>query len=137
MSNCLNNMNIAIIGCGLIGKKRAENIPEGHKLVAICDTDKNNADKAATDSMRNEINKLHINGEVVIGEGELDEAPMLFIGEKLGTGGNLNLDIAYNKFIDLLKNENKRITLMINLQSLIRINANKTMFNLIKNELNS
>ena len=34
--------------------------------------------------MRNEINKLHINGEVVIGEGELDEAPMLFIGEKLG-----------------------------------------------------
>ena len=38
-------MNIAIIGCGLIGKKRAENIPEGHKLVAICDTDKNNADK--------------------------------------------------------------------------------------------
>ena len=44
--------------------------------------DKNNADKAATDSMRNEINKLHINGEVVIGEGELDEAPMLFIGEK-------------------------------------------------------
>ena len=52
------------------------------------------ADKAATDSMRNEINKLHINGEVVIGEGELDEAPMLFIGEKLGAGGNLNLDIA-------------------------------------------
>ena len=56
--------------------------------------DKKNADKAATDSMRNEINKLHINGEVVIGEGELDEAPMLFIGEKLGKGGNLNLDIA-------------------------------------------
>ncbi len=56
--------------------------------------DKKKADKAATDSMRNEINKLHINGEVVIGEGELDEAPMLFIGEKLGTGGNLNLDIA-------------------------------------------
>ena len=56
--------------------------------------DKKKADKAATDSMRNEINKLNINGEVVIGEGELDEAPMLFIGEKLGTGGNLNLDIA-------------------------------------------
>ena len=56
--------------------------------------DKKKADKAATDSMRNEINKLDINGEVVIGEGELDEAPMLFIGEKLGTGGNLNLDIA-------------------------------------------
>ena len=55
---------------------------------------KKNADKAATDSMRNEINKLSINGEVVIGEGELDEAPMLYIGEKLGLGGNLNLDIA-------------------------------------------
>ena len=55
---------------------------------------KKNADKAATDSMRNEINKLSINGEVVIGEGELDKAPMLYIGEKLGLGGNLNLDIA-------------------------------------------
>ena len=55
---------------------------------------KENADKAATDSMRNEINKLSINGEVVIGEGELDKAPMLYIGEKLGLGGNLNIDIA-------------------------------------------
>ena len=56
--------------------------------------DKENADKAATDSMRNEINKLEINGKVVIGEGELDEAPMLYIGEKLGAGGPINLDIA-------------------------------------------
>jgi len=55
---------------------------------------KKKADKAATDSMRNEINKIDINGEVVIGEGELDEAPMLYIGEKLGKGGLLNLDIA-------------------------------------------
>ncbi len=55
---------------------------------------KKKADKAATDSMRNEINKLSINGEVVIGEGELDKAPMLYIGEKLGSGGYLNLDIA-------------------------------------------
>ena len=52
------------------------------------------ADKAATDSMRNEINRLSVNAEVVIGEGELDKAPMLYIGEKLGSGGNLNLDIA-------------------------------------------
>ena len=43
-------------------------------------------DKAATDSMRNDLNNLEINGEVVIGEGELDEAPMLYIGEKLGNG---------------------------------------------------
>ena len=56
--------------------------------------DKKNADKAATDAMRNEINKLEFNGEVVIGEGELDEAPMLYIGEKLGSGGNLDIDIA-------------------------------------------
>ena len=56
--------------------------------------DKKNADKAATDTMRNEINKLELNGEVVIGEGELDEAPMLYIGEKLGAGGNLDIDIA-------------------------------------------
>ena len=56
--------------------------------------DKVAADKAATDSMRNEINKLNINGEVVIGEGELDEAPMLFIGEKLGTKKGPKLDIA-------------------------------------------
>ena len=63
-----------------------------HKFIGK--NDKNKADKAATDSMRNEINKLNINGEVVIGEGELDEAPMLFIGEKLGSGGNINLDIA-------------------------------------------
>ncbi len=56
--------------------------------------EKENADKAATDSMRNEINKIDINGEVVIGEGELDEAPMLYIGEQLGKGGLLSLDIA-------------------------------------------
>ncbi len=41
------------------------------------------ADKAATDVMRHNLNKLNIEGEVVIGEGELDEAPMLYIGEKL------------------------------------------------------
>ncbi len=52
------------------------------------------ADKAATDSMRNDLNNLEINGEVVIGEGELDEAPMLYIGEKLGRGNGPYLDIA-------------------------------------------
>ena len=52
------------------------------------------ADKAATDVMRHQLNKLDINGKVVIGEGELDEAPMLYIGEKLGNGNGPNLDIA-------------------------------------------
>ena len=63
-----------------------------HKFVGK--NDKISADKAATDTMRSEINKLKLNGEVVIGEGELDEAPMLYIGEKLGAGGSLNIDIA-------------------------------------------
>ena len=51
-------------------------------------------DKAATDDMRKNLNKLDISGEVVIGEGELDEAPMLYIGEKLGTGKGPFIDIA-------------------------------------------
>ncbi|MCK8060572.1 MULTISPECIES: class II fructose-bisphosphatase [unclassified Fusibacter] len=46
--------------------------------------DKNAADGAAVDSMRKMFDTLHIDGEVVIGEGELDEAPMLYIGEKIG-----------------------------------------------------
>ena len=56
--------------------------------------DKLLADKAATDSMRENLNCLNINGTVVIGEGELDEAPMLYIGEKLGTGKGPYIDIA-------------------------------------------
>ena len=56
--------------------------------------DKIAADKAAVDSMRNELNKIDMNGQIVIGEGELDEAPMLYIGEKLGTGNGPFLDIA-------------------------------------------
>ena len=51
-------------------------------------------DKVATDDMRKNLNKLDISGEVVIGEGELDEAPMLYIGEKLGTGKGPFIDIA-------------------------------------------
>ena len=56
--------------------------------------DKINADKAAVDVMRKNLNNLDINGKVVIGEGELDEAPMLFIGENLGTKNGIELDIA-------------------------------------------
>ena len=52
------------------------------------------ADEAATETMRKKLNKLNIDGKVVIGEGELDEAPMLFIGEKLGTGKGPPIDIA-------------------------------------------
>ena len=56
--------------------------------------DKIAADKAAVDSMRSNLNNLDIQGEIVIGEGELDEAPMLYIGEKVGTGKGSEFDIA-------------------------------------------
>tara|TARA_B100000886_G_scaffold329549_1_gene279015 strand:- start:541 stop:1485 length:945 start_codon:yes stop_codon:yes gene_type:complete len=56
--------------------------------------DKNAADKGSVDMMRNELNKIDMKGKVVIGEGEMDEAPMLYIGEKVGTKNGLELDIA-------------------------------------------
>ena len=56
--------------------------------------DKISADQAAVDEMRSELNKIEMNGKVVIGEGEMDEAPMLFIGEKIGTGAGDDLEIA-------------------------------------------
>ena len=56
--------------------------------------DKTAADKAAVDSMRTELNKINMNGKIVIGEGEIDEAPMLYIGEKLGLGKGPFFDIA-------------------------------------------
>lgn len=52
------------------------------------------ADQAAVDAMRNALNELDIEGEIVIGEGERDEAPMLYIGEKVGTGKGPKVDIA-------------------------------------------
>ncbi len=55
--------------------------------------DKISADDAATTAMRNTLNRMDIEGTVVIGEGEMDEAPMLYIGERLGRGG-LKVDIA-------------------------------------------
>src|SRR3712207_84500 len=56
--------------------------------------DERAADQAAVDAMRRALNVLEIEGTVVIGEGERDEAPMLFIGEKVGTGRGPKLDIA-------------------------------------------
>tara|TARA_E500000331_G_scaffold330917_1_gene352871 strand:- start:35 stop:976 length:942 start_codon:yes stop_codon:yes gene_type:complete len=56
--------------------------------------DKNAADQAAVNSMRSELNKIDMTGKVVIGEGALDEAPMLYTGEVLGTKNGPNLDIA-------------------------------------------
>src|SRR5439155_969314 len=56
--------------------------------------DEKAADQAAVDAMRQALNSLSIDGTVVIGEGERDEAPMLFIGEKVGTGQGPKIDIA-------------------------------------------
>ena len=56
--------------------------------------DEKAADQAAVDAMRDELNKLEINGTVVIGEGERDEAPMLYIGENVGQGQGPEVDIA-------------------------------------------
>lgn len=56
--------------------------------------DEKAADQVAVDAMRFELNRLPIDGTVVIGEGERDEAPMLYIGEKVGNGDGPNVDIA-------------------------------------------
>ena len=56
--------------------------------------DKIAADQAAVDSMRSELNKINMNGEVVIGEGSLDEAPLLYTGELLGNKKGPSFDIA-------------------------------------------
>jgi fructose-1,6-bisphosphatase II / sedoheptulose-1,7-bisphosphatase len=56
--------------------------------------DEKAADQAAVDAMRKELNRLRIRGRVVIGEGERDEAPMLYIGEEVGTGDGPEVDIA-------------------------------------------
>ncbi len=62
--------------------------------------DKKYADKKAVEAMRKHFNKIEFRGQVVIGEGEKDEAPMLYIGEKLGTGKGAKVDIA----VDPLEN---------------------------------
>lgn len=56
--------------------------------------DKNSADHAATEAMRKTLGAIDFDGKVVIGEGEMDEAPMLYIGEQLGTGVGPKIDIA-------------------------------------------
>ncbi len=65
---------------------------ESSKLVGR--GDQKGADQAAVDAMRTALNALDIDGTVVIGEGERDEAPMLYIGERVGTGKGPKVDIA-------------------------------------------
>ena len=62
-------------------------------LKFIGKNDKIAADQAAVDQMRHEFNKIDMDGKIVIGEGEMDEAPMLFIGEKVGTKKGQKIDM--------------------------------------------
>jgi fructose-1,6-bisphosphatase II / sedoheptulose-1,7-bisphosphatase len=87
--------------------------------------DKIAADKAAVDAMRNELNKIEMNGQIVIGEGELDEAPMLYIGEKLGTGNGPSLDIA----VDPLEGTNFAANNLPGALSVIAVAEKTNLFN--------
>ena len=94
-----------------------------HKFIGK--NDKVGADKAATDIMRKNLNKLDIDGKVVIGEGELDEAPMLYIGEKLGTGNGPGIDIA----VDPLEGTNFAAKNLPGALSVIAITLKGNLFN--------
>ena len=87
--------------------------------------DKIAADKAAVDSMRNELNKLNIKGKIVIGEGELDEAPMLYIGENVGTNKGPEIDIA----VDPLEGTNFAANNLPGALSVIAIAEKNNLFN--------
>ena len=87
--------------------------------------DKIAADKAAVDSMRSELNKLNIKGKIVIGEGELDKAPMLYIGEKVGTNNGPELDIA----VDPLEGTNFAANNLPGALSVIAVAEKNNLFN--------
>ena len=83
------------------------------------------ADKSATDSMRKNLNDINFSGEVVIGEGELDKAPMLYIGEKLGKGSVPKIDIA----VDPLEGTNFVANNLPGAISVIAISESGNIFN--------
>ena len=83
------------------------------------------ADKAAVDSMRSELNNLEMKGQIVIGEGELDEAPMLYIGEKLGTNNGPEFDIA----VDPLEGTNFAANNLPGALSVIAVAEKNSLFN--------
>ena len=87
--------------------------------------DKKGADKAAVDSMRLELNKINMKGKIVIGEGELDEAPMLYIGERVGTNIGPELDIA----VDPLEGTNFAANNLPGALSVIAVAGKSNLFN--------
>ena len=87
--------------------------------------DKIAADQAAVDSMRSELNKIDMNGQVVIGEGSLDEAPMLYTGELLGNKNGPSFDIA----VDPLEGTNFAANNLPGAISVIAIAEKGNLFN--------
>jgi len=87
--------------------------------------DKIAADQAAVDAMRTELNKIEMNGQIVIGEGELDEAPMLYIGESLGSGNGPEFDIA----VDPLEGTNFVANNLPGALSVIAVAEKSNLFN--------
>ena len=87
--------------------------------------DKIAADQAAVDSMRSELNKINMNGQVVIGEGSLDEAPMLYTGELLGNKKGPSFDIA----VDPLEGTNFAANNLPGAISVIAIAEKGNLFN--------
>jgi fructose-1,6-bisphosphatase II / sedoheptulose-1,7-bisphosphatase len=83
------------------------------------------ADQAAVDSMRSELNNINMNGKVVIGEGSLDEAPMLYTGELLGNKNGPNFDIA----VDPLEGTNFAANNLPGAISVIAISEKGNLFN--------
>ena len=86
--------------------------------------DKIAADKAAVDAMRSELNKINFKGKIVIGEGELDEAPMLYIGETVGCGYEPEFDIA----VDPLEGTNFAANNLPGALSVIAISEKNNLF---------
>jgi fructose-1,6-bisphosphatase II / sedoheptulose-1,7-bisphosphatase len=114
-----------------IDKKYVENLINVSSKAALASSylvgkkDKNAADQAAVDSMRMELNKINMNGKVVIGEGTLDEAPMLYTGEFLGNKNGPSFDIA----VDPLEGTNFAANNLPGAISVIAIAEKGNLFN--------
>ena len=114
-----------------INKKFIDNIIKVSSKAALASSylvgkkDKNSADRAAVDSMRSELNKIDMVGEVVIGEGSLDEAPMLYTGELLGNKKGPSFDIA----VDPLEGTNFAANNLPGAISVIAIAEKGNLFN--------
>ena len=83
------------------------------------------ADQFAVDEMRNELNKINMKGRIVIGEGEMDDAPMLYVGEKVGTNEGDELDIA----VDPLEGTNFAAKNLPNALSVLAITKKNNLLN--------